>query len=406
MIRLDVVIQNGSGNPVEGLTQQDFTLLDNTQRGKVLSFQAFGAAATPSPPVEVILMVDELNMPEPQLSAEEHEAESFLRQNHGHLRQPVSVYWIDKDGLSTSGSPSYDGDILADEISHRGEPNRVWKMPAVEEYLGKFARAGKVDKKALYSLIALGSIAIEQRRRPARKLMFWLGHGWQFEALGVGGEGTGAFDFLTELSTRLREARISLWGANEWAVLDANGKPVPVSAPMFKEYLNDVTPDKAFLGYLQLQVIAAQTGGGLLTTQSDLAGSIAKHVEQANCFYSLTFNPPRTKVVDEYHRLQVEIGKPNLIAHARAGYFDQPVFYDQPRDDVERLTVAQLEQSLRAAHASSGNDQARLLSKIELTERLNSTELAKLESTLKGKKARQALVVLADQSAFLVPPAR
>jgi hypothetical protein len=43
---------------------------------------------------------------------------------------------------------------------------------------------------------------------------------------------------------------------------------------------------------------------------------------------------------------------------------------------------------------------------MELTERLSSTELTKLESLLKGKKARQALIVLADQSAFLAPPAQ
>lgn len=189
MIRLDVVVQDGSGNPVEGLTQQDFTVLDNARHAKIRSFQAFGAAARPSPPVEVILMVDELNMADLQISAEEHEAEDFLRQNHGHLRQPVSVYWIDKDGLSTSGPPSYDGNVLADEIRHRGERNLIWKTPSVAADLGKLARAGKVDKKPLYSVIALGSIAIAQRRRPGRKVMFWLGHGWQFETLGVSGGG-------------------------------------------------------------------------------------------------------------------------------------------------------------------------------------------------------------------------
>ncbi len=410
MIRLDVVVQDASGNPVDGLTQQDFTILDSThldsaQRAKISSFQAFSAAAPPAPPVEVILMVDELNMAESQLAPEEHEAESFLRQNDGDLRQPVSVYWIDKDGLSTSGPPSYDGNLLADEISRRREPKLIWKTPAVSENLGKLAKAGLVRKEPLHSLIALGSIAIEQRRRPGRKLMFWLGHGWQFETPGAGGA-TGAFDFLTELSTRLREARISLWGANEWPLVDSHGNATPVPATLFKEYLDDAAPEKVTLGYLQLHVIAAQTGGGSITTKSDLAGLIAKQVEQANRFYSLTFDAPRTSVVDEYHRVQVEIGKADLAAHTGAGYFNQPVFYDQPRDDIERFTVAQLEDSLRGTHAVSGNDQARLLSKTELTERLSGTELTKLESTLKGKKARQALVVLADQSAFLPPPAR
>jgi VWFA-related protein len=405
MIRLDITVQDNSGNPVEGLTQQDFTLLDNGQPAKIVSFNAFGATAAPHPPVEVILMIDELNIPEQQLAAEEHEAENFLRLNHGHLRQPVSVYWINEGGLSTSGPPSYDGNALAEKIGQRRLPKLIWKTPSVADNLGKLAKAGLVGKKPLYSLIALGSIAIEQRRKPGRKLMFWFGYGWRFDSLASGGE-TGTFDFLTELSTRLREARITLWGANEWSAHDARGNPIPASTPLFSTYFDNATPKIVNLGYLQLPVIATQTGGGLLETQNDLADLIDKSVTQANYFYSLTFDPPRTSTVDEYHRLQVAIGNPDLMAHTRTGYFDQPVFYDQPRDDVERLTVAQLEQSLRAAHTSSGTDQARLLSKMELTERLSSAELMKLESILKGKKARQALTVLADQSAFLAPPAQ
>jgi hypothetical protein len=48
---------------------------------------------------------------------------------------------------------------------------------------------------------------------------------------------------------------------------------------------------------------------------------------------------------------------------------------------------------------------AQQLSNMELTERLSSAKLAMLEATLKGKKAREALLALADQSVFLAPPA-
>jgi hypothetical protein len=43
---------------------------------------------------------------------------------------------------------------------------------------------------------------------------------------------------------------------------------------------------------------------------------------------------------------------------------------------------------------------------MELTERLSSSALIKLESMLKGKKPREALIVLVDQSAFLTPLAQ
>src|SRR6202007_3009404 len=56
MIRLDVTVQDNSGNPVCGLRQQDVTLLDNGHPAKIVSFDAFGATAAPNPPIEVILM--------------------------------------------------------------------------------------------------------------------------------------------------------------------------------------------------------------------------------------------------------------------------------------------------------------------------------------------------------------
>ncbi|MGC1297800.1 MAG: VWA domain-containing protein [Alloacidobacterium sp.] len=411
MIKLDVVVTDKSGNPVAGLGQQDFTLLDNGQPAKIVTFQAFdGVATRPNPPVEVILVIDELNMGdtpkhgEAPLEDAKHEAENFLRQNQGHLDQPVSIYRLTQDGLSASAVPSTDGNALADQIAKGKEPHLIWKTPMVSENLDPI-EGGRVTKRKIKiprSLIALGSIAIEERRRPGRKLMFWLGPGWKIDAK----ENTGLFDLFTELSTRLREARIDLWMATEWPLYDYSGNPVPVSTFVYKDFLEGVKPETIDGNYLVLHVLATQSGGGVIETHSDLAGLIGKRVEQASTFYSLTFDPPRTDQVDESHSLKVEVRNPDLTAHARNGYFDEPVFYDQTPAGAERLTVEQLQQALKTAHASSDNELARRLSAMQLTERLSSAKLAVLEASLKGKKAaRQALVALADESVFLAPPA-
>lgn len=57
-ITLDVVVDDKSGKPVTGLGQQDFTLLDNKQPQKILSFEVLQAGpATVDPPVDVVLLV-------------------------------------------------------------------------------------------------------------------------------------------------------------------------------------------------------------------------------------------------------------------------------------------------------------------------------------------------------------
>jgi VWFA-related protein len=76
-----------------------------------------------------------------------------------------------------------------------------------------------------------------------------------------------------------------------------------------------------------------------------------------------------------------------------------------PAFAAKRLTVAQLEQVLTAAHGLPDAVLAQQLSELELTERLSAIQLTRLENNLLGEKARQAFMILADASAFLDPPA-
>jgi len=72
---------------------------------------------------------------------------------------------------------------------------------------------------------------------------------------------------------------------------------------------------------------------------------------------------------------------------------------------LAKVTVAQLEQALAAAHGKPDADVARQLSGLVLTERLNMVKLAALKAVLPGEKAREQLIMLADSAAFLNPPA-
>ncbi len=73
-----------------------------------------------------------------------------------------------------------------------------------------------------------------------------------------------------------------------------------------------------------------------------------------------------------------------------------------------RVTVAQLEQILTKARAAHKSDveMVRQIGRVELSERLTETRLELLTKNLaEGPQTTQALRLLADQSAFLDPPA-
>lgn len=71
---------------------------------------------------------------------------------------------------------------------------------------------------------------------------------------------------------------------------------------------------------------------------------------------------------------------------------------------ANRVTVIQLEKILSASQGKSDAEVARQLAELELTERLSSARMQQLRGSLPGERSQQALVALADTSAFLDPP--
>lgn len=419
LIRIDVTVTDKAGKPVSGLTEKDFTLLDNDQQEKIVTLDG----AHPATPVDIVIMIDELNMPVSEqvrkkvLSQTEMEVETFLRANGGVLRHPVMIYRLTQDGLFASQRASLDGNQLAEEVENPKNEYQIWKSSMVSkdivEHIGKEVmddsghlpkeKTVAVEWRITRSLVALGSIALEERRKTGRKLMFWMGNGWQIEKRKAGG----LSDFSIELLTRIREARITLWGASEWPLYDDAGNTLPVDDHANKEYMegpqSKLALDPTDLNYLSLPLIAARTGGGMIAIPRNLAGAIGERVREANQFYSLTFDPPRTNAVDEYHNLRVAIGRQDLSAHSCLDYFDQPVFYDQAPVH-QRVSVEKLQDSITESHDASDSELAKQLEGMELTERLSTPRLIELQNRVRGKKARETLETVADESMFLPPP--
>jgi VWFA-related protein len=394
LISLDVVVTDKSGKPVSGLEPWDFALLDNGQPQKILSFQTFdGVTTRPTPPAELILVIDAINMPHPQAASAEKEVARFLLQNGGHLAQPVSIYLVSAGALSVTSAPSTDGNALAAQIANKKNLRVIWQNK-IDASMNFFLATQGMIYQSQSALTALGAIVLEERRKPGRKLLVWIGPGWP--------AGVNSFDWITEFSTRMREARIALYSVTSW--------PYRVGDLPYQNVLQGVqSAQQVSSDYLAraltLEVLATQSGGRVLDPDKDLAGLIEKCAQDEPAFYTLTFDPPRTGLVDEYHGLEVHVGKPELAARARTGYYDQPSYYDQPNPEVQRVTVSQLEQLLEKAQGRPDAEGARQISTLELTERLSDTKFSSLKTRIPGTKARAALVALADASAFLAPPA-
>lgn len=72
---------------------------------------------------------------------------------------------------------------------------------------------------------------------------------------------------------------------------------------------------------------------------------------------------------------------------------------------INRFNVEQFTQFIASARGKSDTELEKQLLNIELTQRVDSITLAKLEATLPGTQSRQMLIARADSAAFLMPPA-
>ncbi len=383
LLSIDVVVTDQAGNPVSGLAPWEFTLLDNGQRAKIRTLHNSLEESEPAP--ELIFVLDAINLAPQQLAQAESAIVHFLQSNDGCLEDPSFLYRLTRDGLFSSSQPTREGNLLAKEVEQHKSPRLMWR--SVRNDGPNLLRAWMgVSGPNQLSLRALGSISIDQRDVPGHKVVVWIGPGWPVDGGDMG------FDGATELSTRLREARIMLDNVNV-------GKN-PEQPLNYHEYLEaprsqkDMQPAK-----LALPVIAMHTGGLVPESSGDLDRDIKRCAEELGRFYNITFNPPHTESIDDYRSLRVDVARPGLTVRAPTGYYNEPVYFDNPRPGIEKLSVAQLEELVHAQ-----TDLPRKLANLELTERLSKSRLDALLSEIHSERERQALTADADLSIALAPP--
>ena len=317
-IHLDVAVTDAADKPVPGLEPWDFKILDDNQPRKILTFRSFdGVTVKPDPPVEVILVLDILNLPFQQVSFTRAEVEEFLRQNGGHLVQPVSIFLLTDAGLRMQPRPSVDGNALVEIVSQiKGSISSINPAMGAGGDLMRFQRSAH----------QLANIAENEANRPGRKLLIWIGPGWPMlngdNFLFSEKDQQRYFDGIVELSTKLREARMAVYSVS------AAGPGLGVGDVhrfLYQDFLKGVkTPRQADTANLTLKVLATQSGGRILGPDNDLAGQINRCIAEANSFYALSFDSPKADHANEYHDLKVEVGKSGLTARTNTGYYNQP----------------------------------------------------------------------------------
>ena len=314
---LDVVVSDKSGKPISGLQQEDFTLVDNKQPSKIVSFHAVeGGAATADPPVEVILLVDEVNTTISNLAFERYQIEKFLRQNNAELARPASMVYLSDSGVMVGNTSTRDGNAIIADLEQK-----TLGLRTIRKSQGLYGAADRL----FLCFRTLERLADYETPKPGRKLLIWISPGWPLLSTPEVGmnpkQRQGLFNSIVGISDRLRRARITLYAVDPLGTEDEDRTRMYV----YENFLKPVRKaGQAEPGNLALQALAAQSGGRVLNASNDVAGEIEACVADANTFYVLSFDGLPGDGPNEYHALEIKIDKPGLAARTRSGYYAQP----------------------------------------------------------------------------------
>ncbi len=315
-LRLDVVVDTRSGQPVPNLRQLDFTVLDNKTPQPIRSFRVVTPAQEP---LRVILLLDAVNTRYDLVAQMRQEIDAFLKGNGGTLALPTTIAVLTDQGTQIESQFSTNGVALSEDLDrHRISLREITRA---SEWSG--------EERFQISLTAFNQLIDFTATLPGRKIVLWISPGWPL----ISGPGfyfttkqeQELFSTIVSFSTRLRDNDVTLYNINPVGVVESLER-----TDFYQSFLKGVTnPGDVQPGRLGVQVLAVQSGGLVIESSNDLTGMIRKCLADTSSWYEITFDRPLSEKPNEYHHIEIKLDQSDLIARTRDGYYANPTFVPQ-----------------------------------------------------------------------------
>jgi len=368
LVQVNVIVHDKNGNPVSGLTKNDFTIFDqgqpqtiafmSEQTTKVAS-PALTAIAQPAnlfsnrlqerygvPPSVSVILVDGLNTPMRYLAFAKNQVLKFLAQVQPQDR--VALYGLSNKiyvlhdfttdtaalqkalvGISKLPQDQGNGTESMEDVVQTGmDPDFDAWAASVVQAIKDFDTVNRVEQTAY----ALEAIANHLASLPGRKNLIWISSSFPIQInmdsvgnlSGYGGNGSGPQSFADEVekcARTLSNANVAIYPVDARGLVASRGG---VMGP---------APDVNVMN-----VLADRTGGRAFYNTNDIAGSIRRAVEDARTTYVLSYYPSHNEWDGRFREIKVKVDRSGVDVRSRRGYF---AFPDTPvsAKDKEQIMV-------------------------------------------------------------------
>ena len=312
VVHLNVDVDTKQGEPIPGLTQSDFTLLDNNAAPSGVKFKA---AAPGQGQLEVIILMDAVNTPFQTVAYEQQQIEKFLKTKGATLPHPTTVAYVTDKGPQIQKGFTTNGVELEASLE---------KIATGLRFLTRTAGYWGDTEQYTMSIEALQEVAGYCAQLPGRKLVIWVSPGWPLLS-GVrteldGKQEANVFRDIVAFSTALRRANVTLDNVNPRGISESLLRDY-----YYQEFTKGVSKlSDVYLGDLSLQVLATQSGGTVVESDNDIAEAVSRLMNATTSWYEFDYPMPPAEKADEYHHIEVKVDKSGAKVTTREGYYDQP----------------------------------------------------------------------------------
>lgn len=316
-IQLDVLVKDPAGQPLRGLPEQAFTVLDNGETQKLVGFTPVNTKENPAA-VHVLIVMDMINVGYNSVTWGREQLREYMQQEGGSLGHPTSIAVLTEEGLRMMSGSTTDGNVLQTEFRKIGTDLR----PVTQA--GGWQGLNQLMGQSLQQFSQI--LAIEQTR-PGRKLVLFISPGWPM----LGWEGSEedlhqaqwVFNANVRLTNAVRDAHTTIYRLDPFELGGAHaGAQDPFYYQAFLKPVTDVK--KATYPFLGLGVFAVHSGGLVMVTGHDIKGEINRAMHDAGTYYELTYATPPADGPNQYHAIEVRVNQPGASVQTLAGYYADP----------------------------------------------------------------------------------
>jgi VWFA-related protein len=394
LVLVNVIVNDRHGNPIAGLTKEDFSVLDNR---KLQEIQVFSAEtnlpeqplpATPAPdiytnrisehanvPASVtVILLDALNTEFADQALTRKQVLKLLEQIRPQDR--IALYWLGNNLYAlqdfTSDAASLRAAVLRSTPSssrEQSESNVNYLTlnspnPSVPGRLSESQNSSReafrsafdqrvanqsVKNRVGLTLAALIAIANHVSDLKGRKSLVWVSGSFPF-ALGQekfdlnwanDTDGQGFSAEIGRAALALTAAGVAVYPVDARGLMGngvtAAGDYSEAPPPEFAEG-DEHLPTRTVSGDLEtMKVLAERTGGKAFYGSNNLSDAIQRAIDDSRVSYTLGFYPVNAKWDGSFHNIKVRVRTPGAKVRSRTGYFALPDSTNTPAKSLQAI---------------------------------------------------------------------